>query len=203
MVMIPNSEGKRTIMENAYIAAAQVNRLKMLTKESFARYPKEIEYAKQDIEECKQEIYGTQLYQSLSERDKKNLEEQVFKKGEYRMVFTDDGKLMLHVGWNDVREYCRLNADVLDGVYRYACNMAHPSYLGLIQFHEAYKEGMIGDLNDTAILQMIAIMSVFVLDFIEAFPEAKQEYDDLDEESRFMVSMYNDSFRKRSDLNIT
>ena len=54
-----------------------------------------------------------------------------------------------HVGWDEVRDYCRLSTDTLHGMYKYACNMAHPSYLGLIQFHDAYKEGAIESLNET------------------------------------------------------
>lgn len=197
--MIPDTEDKRTILENAYVAAAQVNRLKAFTEDALSLYPKEVAIARQDIENCKREIRNTQLYQQLTERDQKNLIEQVFNKGEYQIVFTDEGKLKPHVGWDEVRNYCRLNTDALHGVYKYACNMAHPSYLGLIQFHDAYKEGVIGELNDTAVMQMIAIMSVYVMDFMEEYPEAKQVYDDLDEESQFVIRMYSEGLRKSSE----
>lgn len=45
-------------------------------------------------------------------------------------------------------------------------------------------------------MQMISMMSVFAIDFIEVFPEVKYVYDKLDEESQFMVRMYSESFRK-------
>lgn len=196
--MIPDTADKRTILENAYVAAAQVNRLKTFTEDALSRYPKEVAETKQDIEACKREICDTQLYQSLTEKEKNNLMEQVFKRGEYQIVFTDEGKLIPHVGWDNVRDYCRLNTDALHGVYKYACNMAHPSYLGLIQFHEAYKEGAIGDLNDTAVMQMIAIMSVYIMDFMEEYPEVKKVYDGLDDESKFVIRMYSEGFRNSS-----
>lgn len=196
--MIPDTDDKRVILENAYVAAGQVNRLKAFTEEALTRYPEETAETKQDIEACRVDIHKTDLYQSLSEKEKANLEETVFKKGKYQIVFTQDGKLISHVGWDKVRDYCRLNTDALYGVYRYACNMAHPSYLGLIQFHEAYKEDAIGDLNDTAVMQMIAIMSVYILDFIEAYPEVKYVYDELDKESKFMVRLYSEAFRDSS-----
>lgn len=200
LFMIPDTDDMRIILENAYVAAAQVNRLKGFTDEALTRYPVETAEARRDIECCRMEIQKTALYQSLTEGEKAKLEETIFKKGEYQIVFTNGGKLIPHVGWDQVREYCLLNTDALHGVYRYACNMAHPSYLGLIQFHEAFKEGTIDELNDTAIMQMIAIMSVYIMDFLEVYPEAKHVYDELDDESQFMVRMYSECFRNSSEL---
>lgn len=122
--MIPDTDDKRTILENVYVAAAQVNRLKALTEDSLSLYSKETAIARQNIENCKREICNTKLYQQLTEKDQKNLMEQVFNKGKYQIVFTDEGKLKPHVGWDEVRNYCRLNTDALHGVYGYACNMA-------------------------------------------------------------------------------
>lgn len=196
---IPDTEDKRTILENAYMAAGEVNRLKAFTEDALLRYHKEEAQTRQVIEDCKREICNTPLYQQLTDNEQKNLMEQVFKKGEYKIVFTEDGRLIPRVGWDDVRNYCRLNTDTLYGVYRYACNMAHPSYWGLIQFHNAYKEGAIGELNETAVMQMTAIMSVFIMAFMEEYPEAKRVYNELDDESQFVVRLYCECFRNSSD----
>lgn len=198
--MIPDTEEKRIIMENVYVAAGQVNRLKLFTEEGLTRNPEETSIVSQDIEDCRAEIQKTSLYQSLTDKEKAEIEKHVFKKGEFQIVFTEDGRLISHVGWDDVRDYCRLRTDVLHGVYKYACNMAHPSYLGLIQFHNAYDEGAIIHLNETAIMQMIAIMSVYIMDFMEEFTEAKHVYDSLDDESQFVIRMYSESFRNSSKL---
>lgn len=196
--MIPDTEEKRIVMENVYVAAGQVNRLKMFTEEGLARNLEDTAIVRQDIEDCRAEIHNTSLYQSLTDKEKAELEKQVFKKGEFQIVFTKDGRFVSHVGWDNVRDYCRLRTDVLHGVYKYACNMAHPSYLGLIQFHDAYKEGAITHLNETAIMQMIAIMSVYIMDFMEEYPETKHVYKELDEESQFVIRMYSEGFRNRS-----
>lgn len=195
--MIPNTEDKKIILENAYVAAAQVNRLKMFTEEALCSNPEKARMVEQDIEECKNDIRNTILYQSLTEKEQKGLEEQIFKKGEYRIVFTEDGKLKF-VGWDEIRKYCKLSTSTLHGVYKYACNMAHPSYMGLCQFYESYKEGEIENLNQTAVMQMIGILSVFIMDFLKAFPEVEYVYLNLDEESKFMVRMYSEGFRVNS-----
>lgn len=196
--LIPDTDDKRIILENAYIAAGQVNRLKMFTEDALARYPEEADMARRDIEDCKREICDTQLFQCLSENAQRVLMDTIFKKGEFQIVFTEDGKMKPHVGWDEVRDYCRLGTDTLHGMYKYACNMAHPSYLGLIQFRDAYKEGAIESLNETAIMQMISVMSVFMMDFLKAFPEIAHVYQNLDEETKFVVRMYSESFRNRS-----
>lgn len=82
--------------------------------------------------------------------------------------------------------------------YKYACNMAHPSYLGLIQYRDAYKDGSIIGLEETAIMQMNSVLSVFIMDFMERFPPVKVLYNNLDIESQFMISMYNHAFREKS-----
>lgn len=196
--VIPDTEDKRTLMENVYMATSQVNRLKLFSEETLLRYPKETAEARQDIEECKREICNTRLYKSLTKIEQKALIDSVFKKGDYQMVFTKEGKFVSHVGWDGVRNYCKLSTDVLNGVYKFACNMAHPSYLGLIQFCDAYKDGEIVHLNTTAIMQMLGIMSVYMMDYMEEYPEAKSAYDKLNDEAKFAVRMYSESFRIRS-----
>ena len=196
--IIPNTYDKRTILENAYVAASLVNQLKAFTEKELMHYREQVSLTRRNIEDCRKAICDTKLYQELTEKEQNTLMDQVFKRGEYRIVFTTEGKLIPHVGWDNVRDYCGLSTDALYGVYKYVCNMAHPSYLALIQFDNAYSEGTIDDLNDTAVMQMIAIMSVFIMDFIDVFPEVKYVYGDLDKESKFMVRLYSESFRINS-----
>ena len=195
---IPDTKEKRKVMESIYAATAEVNRLKMFTGESLERNSELVDDSKQIIEACKAEIQNTQLYQSLNDKDKKELGKVVFTKGEYQIVFPKEGGVKTHVGWDEVRNYCRLNTDSLHGVYKYACNMAHPSYLALVQFHEAYKEGAIEVLNSTAVMQMTSIMSVYIMDFLDEYPEARPAYDSLDDEAKFVVRMYSEGFRNSS-----
>lgn len=40
---------------------------------------------------------------------------------------------------------------------------------------------------------------VIMMDYLKAFPEAAHVYQDADEETKFMVRMYSESFRNRSN----
>ena len=195
--MIPDTDEKRTIMENVYVAAGPVNRQKAFTEDTRLRYKEVVIEDEKEIDVCRTNIQNTNLFKSLSANEQKKIEDCVFKKGEYQILFTKEGKLVLHVGWDEVRKYSKLCTNALDGVYKYACNMAHPSYWGLIQFSDAYKTGGVEELNYTAAMQMIGIMSVFIMDFIEEFSEIKDVYSNLDEESKYMIRAYSECFRNK------
>lgn len=195
--IIPNTQEKQIVMENAYVASGLVNRQKLFTEDALKRNIEVLNEEQCIIEECKNRIHNTELYKSLTEKEQKELDKTIFTKGEYQIVFSQ-GKYNPHVGWDHVRDYIGLDTDILHGLYKYACNMAHPSYLSVIQFKEAYKGNAMNNLKETAIMQFTAIMSVYIGDFLSAFPEVRHVYDELDEESKFMVDMYKDGFRERS-----
>lgn len=195
--IIPKTQDEQIVMENAYVASGLVNRQKLFTEDALKRNIEVLNEEQCIIEECKNRVHNTELYKSLTEKEQKELDKTIFTKGEYQIVFSQD-KYNPHVGWDHVRDYIGLDTDILHGLYKYACNMAHPSYLSVIQFKEAYKGNAMNNLKETAIMQFTAIMSVYIGDFLSAFSEIKHVYDELDEESKFMVDMYKDGFRERS-----
>ena len=193
--IIPDTDEKRKIMENVYVAAGLVNRQKTFSEEMRSQYKEAADEDKRDIDNCRNEIRNTHLFQSLTEKEQKTLEKTVFKEGKYQIVFTEDGKFIPNVSWDEVRKYSRLSTDALYGIYKYACNMTHPSYLGLIQFHDAYKEGGVEIINITAVVQMIGILSLFIMDYLEEFQEYRYVYMNLDEQSKYMIRAYYECFR--------
>lgn len=196
--IIPDTQEKQFVMENAYIASGLVSRHRLFTEDALKRNMEILNEEQNVIDDCKDRIHNTELYKSLTEKEQRELDKTIFTKGEYQILF-DQGKFNPHVGWDQVRDYIGLDTDILHGLYKYACNMAHPSYLSVIQFKEAYKGNAMNNLKETAIMQFTAIMSVYIGDFLSAFPEVRHVYDELDEESKFMVDMYKDGFRERSN----
>ena len=137
--IIPKTQDEQIVMENAYVASGLVNRQKLFTEDALKRNIEVLNEEQCIIEECKNRIHNTELYKSLTEKEQKELDKTIFTKGEYQIVFSQ-GKYNPHVGWDHVRDYIGLDTDILHGLYKYACNMAHPSYLSVIQFKEAYKK---------------------------------------------------------------
>lgn len=194
--VLPDTLEKKLVLENAYVAAGLINRHKMFTPEAIEENKAALDQELLIIEECKMRIHETSLFQSLDEKSRNNIDEEVFKKGNFQLYFNSKGDLVPHVGWDRVRDYCKLGTDTLKGLYRYACNMAHPSYLGLIQFRDAFKGNAMFELMDTATMQLSSIMSIFIMDYMNEFSMVREVYDKLDMESQFMICMYSHAFRK-------
>lgn len=193
--IVPDTEEKKLIMENVYIASGLVNRHKMSNTTETENHRVKYEMERNTIYDCKSLIHATKLYESLTPKEKDLFNDKVFTKGEYQIVFKD-GKCMTHVGWDDVRKYIGLETDALHGMYKYACNMAHPSYLSLIQYKDGFDNQTMLEMRDTAATQLIAIMSVYLCDFLKTFPEVKYVYDDLDQDSKELATLYCDAFRR-------
>ena len=124
------------------------------------------------------------------------MDNEIFKKGNFQLYFNDANNLQPHVGWDEVRNYCNLETDILKGLYKYVCNMAHPSYLGLNQYIEALKDGNISCVK-IAIMNLSSIMSVFIMDYMTKFSFAKNIYEKLDLESQYKICKYDHWLRSK------
>lgn len=142
--IIPDTADKRNLMEIICKVAGLTIKQKMIELCDMEQKQDIISSIDEEIKEYREVIYDNSLYQCFSESQKRELEKQVFKNGDYNIVFTADG-FKSHVGWDDIRSYCQLSTTAFDNIYKYACNMAHPSYMSLQQFCNAYKEMELGN----------------------------------------------------------
>lgn len=195
---IPNTDDKKTILQNAYIAAGLTQRKNLFKTDEEKRRNKEMLVEETPIiETCKTIIHETNLYQQLSKNDKNSLDRQVFDLGHYQLYFDENNKLTSKIGWDKIRSLCSLGTDTLNGMYDYACSMTHPSYLGLIQFREAYHSNNNNNLIGTAVMELTAIMSVFIMDYMTKYPIVKQYYDIQSEEIKYLISKYNNMLKSQ------
>lgn len=200
---IPDTEDKHTIIYNVYCAASLTSRLKMFTEDAEERYAERFREERDSIDFCKKSIEDTELYSRLDADSRKLIKESI-RRGEYQLII-DEQEHVKRVGWDDVRMYCNLGTKNLHGMYRYLCNMAHPSYYSLLQFKDSYK----GDspefynLAISASKHALVCMSVFIMDYMLVFPDTQHTFEELDIETQFMICMYNDIMRKASMYEMT
>lgn len=195
---IPDTDDKKTILQNAYIAAGLTQRKNLFkTDKEKLRNREALTEETLIIEKCKTIIHETNLYQQLSKNDKNSLDRQVFDLGHYQLYFDENNKLDHKIGWDKIRSHCSLGTDILNGMYDYACSMTHPSYFGLIQFREAYHLNNDNNLIDTAVMELTAIMSVFIMDYMTKYPIVKQYFDAQSEETKYLISRYNNMLKSR------
>ena len=195
---IPDTEDKRSIIYNVYCASSLTSRLKMFTTDAEKRYAERFKEERDAIAFCKEQIKNTELYNRLSSDDKKLIKDSI-RRGEYQLII-DENEHVKHVGWDEVRKYCFLGTDNLHGMYKYLCNMAHPSYHSLLQFKDSYKgdSPTFYELACTASKYALVCMSVFIMDYMLVFPDTQRSFEGLDYETQFMICMYNDIMRKAS-----
>lgn len=199
--VIPDTEEKKIVLKNAFIAASAASRLSISESNPPMRNAESERCDQEIVEKCKHIIECTKLFQSLpTEKTKGSItrndfEESVFKKGKYRFIFEADGKKVKPIGWDDIRKQCNLNTDVLNGLYKYLCTMAHPSHMALVQFVNAYTDGNNYHMCDYAVMVMNIVLSIFIMDYMEVFPETKIIYNSQDNETQSKINMYCDYFR--------
>lgn len=206
--VIPDTEEKRIVMKNAYIAASAVNRLSIAKSNPSMKNAELGKTDKAIIQECKQIIENTSLYQSLPVEKtngsitKSEFEEIVFRKGKYQFVFDNNDNTVKSAGWDNIRNQCNLSSDILNGLYKYLCNMAHPSYMALVQFMNAYTDDNNYHMCDYSIMVMNIILSVFIMDYMEVFPKTKSVFESQDEDTQFKIRTYCDYLRGKYQKNL-
>lgn len=195
---IPDTDDKHTIIYNVYCAASLTSRLKMFTADAEERYAERFQEERETIEFCKERIRNTELYGRLDVESKKLIKESI-RRGEYQLNI-DEQEHVKRVGWDEVRMYCTLGTKNLHGMYKYLCNMAHPSYYSLLQLKDSYKGETpeFLELACTASKYALVCMSVFIMDYMLVFPDTQHTFEELDNETQFMICMYNDIMRKAS-----
>jgi hypothetical protein len=105
---------------------------------------------------------------------------------------------MKRVSFEDAYKYLRIKKDLLKNTYSFFSLHGHPSYLALIQFHDAFKRESRADLTimaPHATQCVLAFMSIFIVDYMKLVPEIKAMYDKLEEPRRFAIGMYEDAMR--------
>lgn len=186
--IIPDTNEKKLIMENVYIAAGLSSRRKLFAKSRVSEYEMELRNEARIIQSCKTNIVSTKLFASLPMSQQKEIMNEI-DKGEYQLIL-DESRKKLHVGWNEIRKYSNIQNDNLSGLYKFFCNMAHPSYLSITQFESAFSEYGQQTLIPTATKTFLSISSVFLLEYIKAYMGMENFYNSIGDEDKSFLEYY-------------
>lgn len=176
------------------MAQGLVERLKDLDDEMRQSHPERIAKEKADIAACKQEIEETTLYQHLDAQAQNALQQKIGKS--YRIRFTEEGTFQ-KVNFEDAYKYFGVKDNPYHGVYSYQSLYAHPSYLFLCQFREAYKDNCQGsvDLAKFTTQCVLSYVSIFIIDFIKLNSELQNWFNNQDSNRQFLIGLYEDAMR--------
>lgn len=195
LFVIPDSEDKKAILYNLFMAHGLSERLKNIDEEMRSHNPERVVEEQKDIDECLREIEGTDLYSELDQQTKNIIKNAFGKK--FRYIFKENNSLEF-VNYDDADKLLRIKNNMLKGTYSYFSLHGHPSYVSIFQFRDAFNNDSRADISlmaPHATQCVLAFMSFFIVDYMKLVPEIKTMFDKFEEPRRFAIGMYEDAMR--------
>jgi len=195
LFVIPDSEDKKAILYNLFMAHGLSERLKNIDEEMRSHNPERVAEEQKDIDECLREIEGTDLYSELDQQTKNIIKNAFGKK--FRYIFKENNSLEF-VNYDDADKLLRIKNNMLKGTYSYFSLHGHPSYVSIFQFRDAFNNDSRADISlmaPHATQCVLAFMSFFIVDYMKLVPEIKTMFDKFEEPRRFAIGMYEDAMR--------
>lgn len=195
LFVIPDSEDKKAILYNLFMAHGLSERLKNIDEEMRSHNPERVAEEQKDIDECLREIEGTDLYSELDQQTKNIIKNAFGKK--FRYIFKEDNSLEF-VNYDDADKLLRIKNNMLKGTYSYFSLHGHPSYVSIFQFRDAFNNDSRADISlmaPHATQCVLAFMSFFIVDYMKLVLEIKTMFDKFEEPRRFAIGMYEDAMR--------
>ena len=195
LFVIPDSDDKKAILYNLFMAHGLSERLKNIDDEMRSHNPERVAEEQKDIDECLREIEGTDLYSELDQQTKNIIKNAFGKK--FRYIFKEDNSLEF-VNYDDADKLLRIKNNMLKGTYSFFSLHGHPSYVSIFQFRDAFKNDSRADMSlmaPHATQCVLAFMSFFIVDYMKLVPEIKTMFDKLEEPRRFAIGRYEDAMR--------
>jgi hypothetical protein len=194
LFILPKTDDQRTILYNLFMAQGLKERLRSVDDSVKEKYHERVEQEEADIDQCRKEIEHTKLYKTLDRNVVSIINDAFGKRFRYRF----NGDKLERVDYGNAYKLLGVKENVFFGTYSFQSLQCHPSYLYLIQFHDAYRENVREDIQmaKTATQFILAYMSFYIVDYMKLNTAVKELYDNLDETRRFAIGMFEDAIRK-------
>ncbi len=149
-----------------------------------------IEDEKKEITKIEAEIRETALYKSLDAKNRAKIETKI-KDKDFKIKF--DGNEVTFLNWQDMCDVMELNKDLFDNIYTFFSLYSHPSQVSVFQFENMFsrdKEEYI-ELTSTNLKYCFSLLSVFIADYINLFPEVKETFEKLEVHKQIAIDSHN------------
>jgi hypothetical protein len=191
------SEDEKAIIYGLWVSSGLKYRQRF---QSYATTPENIQKIadeQKQIDQIEQDIKDTALYKSLDAKNQRKIDGKI-KQKDFKIRF--DGKQVIYLVWQDMCDVMGLNKDIFDNIYAYFSLYAHPSEVSVFQFetmfskqHEEFKQ-----LTTTNLKYCFSLMSVFVADYINLFPQVQDTFEKLEIYKQIALNTHNKMLRHDS-----
>lgn len=197
-----NADGdERTIIYNLWVHSGLKYRQRFANVITTDVNRKKLETEQQTIDNYINQIENTNLYKSLSEKDKLKIQNQI-KNKEYLIQF-HQGKVIVH-NWRELYKTMKAKEEYFGNLYTFFSLYTHPSNVAVFQFRDFYKPETNGFIGMTTFnLQYFYLLtSMFIADYINLYPNLNVIFNSLPLMNQLIINFHNNFARGSYDYSI-
>lgn len=186
---VPDTPDKKTITYQLFIISGLKNRQKFYDPHISGEFLKKYNEEKNHIIQAIDIIKKTELYKSLNKEEQNKLNKAIDDK-KYQLIIENDKVIFL--GWKSIASKFGLSGQLIGDIYTYFCLNAHPSYISLMQYRDAFsiKKPEFVHLALMAVRYALFFMSIFLVDYIKLFPQIKDTFKSLPEKQQALLEFF-------------
>lgn len=187
------SEDEKAIIYGLWVSSGLKYRQRFQSAATTPENIQKIADEQMQIDQIEQEIKDTALYKSLDAKNQGKIDEKI-KQKDFKIRF--DGKEVIYLVWQDMCDVMGLNKDIFDNIYTYFSLYAHPSEVSVFQFETMFsKDEEFKQLTTANLKFCFSLMSVFVADYINLFPQVKDTFEKLEIYKQIALNSHNKMLR--------
>ncbi|TQD34031.1 DUF5677 domain-containing protein [Haloflavibacter putidus] len=185
----PDKKEKRTILYNLWVISGLKYRKRFEEAAKLNQSIEKLEAEKKIIEDLKEEIFNTDLFKSLDDKNQKKIITKIRKK-DYKIKIDADNVEFLN--WQDLTSTLGFTTKMFDNIYNHFSLHTHPTNVAVFQF-----QGMFGndkpflELTYTSLREAIILISIFIADYIKLFPARMEDFERLDLMQQIAINFQN------------
>lgn len=190
-----NNKEEKTILYNLWVHAGLKYRQRFEVVITTTENREKLENEQKQIEQLEEEIKNTNVFQNLTERDKKKILTKLEKK-DFKIWFNNN-KVEL-IDWQGITHIMGLKNDLLDNIYTYFSLYSHPSNVAVFQFSEMFEVGEEAfiKITNNNLNYLFILLSIYVADYINLFPSVIEIFNNLSIRDQVIINFHNITMRK-------
>lgn len=188
------SDDEKAIIYGLWVSSGLKYRQRFQSAATTPENIQKIADEQKQIDQIETEIKDTALYKSLDAKNQKKIDDKL-KQKDFKVRF--DGTDVIFLSWQDMSDVMGLNKDLFENIYTYFSLYAHPSEVAVFQFESMFsKENEeFKQLTATILKYCFSLMSVFVADYINLFPQVKNTFEKLEIYKQIAINAHNKMLR--------
>jgi hypothetical protein len=190
----PKSADEKAIIYGLWVISGLNYRQRFDSNASSSESISKLTEEKKQIDQIVKEIKDTELFKSLNEKNKNKIDN-IIKQKDYKIRFNNTDVVQLT--WQDMCEVMGLNEELFGNIYNYFSLYAHPSYVSVFQFEYMFEktDEAFKFLTAANLKYCCSLMSIYIADYINLFPDTKVTFEKLDIEKQIALNALNKLLR--------